>query len=205
MIAKKDGMVNIGGFLAMNDAELFGRAKNELILREGFPTYGGLAGRDLDAIAVGLWEGLDEAYLEYRLGQTAYLVEGLLDAGVPVVEPPGGHAVYVDAGGLLPHIPREQFPGWALAVELYLEGGIRGIELGSVAFAYEDEETGEMHLPLMELVRMAIPRRMYTQAHMDFVIQTYIRIKDRRDQIGGYRIVEAPRLLRHFTAKFEPV
>jgi tryptophanase len=205
MSAKKDALVNIGGFLAMNDGELFTQAKNELILREGFPTYGGLAGRDLDAIAVGLWEGLDEAYLEYRLGQTAYLVEGLLDAGIPVVEPPGGHAVYVDAGELLPHIPREQFPGWSLAVELYLEGGIRGIELGSVAFAYEDEETGEMHVPLMELVRLAIPRRMYTQAHMDFVVQAFIHIKERRDKIGGFRIVEAPRLLRHFTAQFEPV
>ena len=204
MSAKKDALVNIGGFLAMNDEELFTLAKNELILREGFPTYGGLAGRDLAAMAVGLWEGLDEAYLEYRLGQTAYLTEGLIAAGVPVVEPPGGHAVYVDAGQLLPHIPREQFPGWALAIEVYLEGGIRGVELGSVAFAYVDKD-GEEHHPALELVRMAIPRRMYTQTHMDLVIQTFAEIMKRSKNIGGYRITYAPKLLRHFTAKFEPI
>ena len=204
MSAKKDALVNIGGFLAMNDEELFTLAKNELILREGFPTYGGLAGRDLAAMAVGLWEGLDEVYLEYRLGQTAYLTEGLLATGIPVVEPPGGHAVYVDAGQLLPHIPREQFPGWALAIELYLEGGIRGVELGSVAFAYVDKD-GEEHHPAMELVRMAIPRRMYTQTHMDLVIQTFEQIKKRSQDIRGYRITYAPKLLRHFTAKFEPI
>lgn len=204
MSAKKDALVNIGGFLAMNDEELFTLAKNELILREGFPTYGGLAGRDLAAMAVGLWEGLDEDYLEYRLGQTAYLTEGLLAAGIPVVEPPGGHAVYVDAGQLLPHIPREQFPGWALAIEIYLEGGIRGVELGSVAFAYVDKD-GEEHHPAMELVRMAIPRRMYTQTHMDLVIQTFEQIKIRSQDIRGYRITYAPNLLRHFTAKFEPI
>ena len=204
MSAKKDALVNIGGFLAMNDEELFTLAKNELILREGFPTYGGLAGRDLAAMAVGLWEGLDEAYLEYRLGQTAYLTEGLLAAGIPVVEPPGGHAVYIDAGQLLPHIPREQFPGWALAIEIYLEGGIRGVELGSVAFADVDKD-GEEHHPAMELVRMAIPRRMYTQTHMDLVIQTFEQIKKRSQDIRGYRITYAPKLLRHFTAKFEPI
>ena len=204
MSAKKDALVNIGGFLAMNDEELFTLAKNELILREGFPTYGGLAGRDLAAMAVGLWEGLDEAYLEYRLGQTAYLTEGLLAVGIPVVEPPGGHAVYIDAGQLLPHIPREQFPGWALAIELYLEGGIRGVELGSVAFAYVDKD-GEEHHPALELVRMAIPRRMYTQTHMDLVIQTSTEIMKRSKNIGGYRITYAPKLLRHFTAKFEPI
>ena len=204
MSAKKDALVNIGGFLAMNDEELFTSAKNELILREGFPTYGGLAGRDLAAMAVGLWEGLDEDYLEYRLGQTAYLTEGLLAVGIPVIEPPGGHAVYVDAGQLLPHIPREQFPGWALAIEIYLEGGIRGVELGSVAFAYVDKD-GEEHHPAMELLRMAIPRRMYTQTHMDLVIQTFEQIKKRSQDIRGYRITYAPKLLRHFTAKFEPM
>ena len=205
MSAKKDALVNIGGFLAMNDDELAQRAKNELILREGFPTYGGLAGRDLSAIAVGLWEGLDEDYLEYRLGQTAFLTEAIDERGIPVVMPPGGHAVYLDAGSLLPHIPRAEFPGQALAVELYLEGGIRGVELGSVAFAYTDPETGEEHHPLMELVRLAIPRRMYTETHLEFVAETLGRIAERRDEIKGYRFTYAPELLRHFTAQFEPL
>jgi tryptophanase len=205
MSAKKDALVNIGGFLAMNDEELFNLARNELIIREGFPTYGGLAGRDLDAIAVGLREGLEEAYLDYRLKQTAYLGQGFLDLGVPIVEPPGGHAVYIDAGSLLPHIPRDEYPGQSLAVELYLQGGIRGVELGSVAFAHPDPETGEMQHPLMELVRLAIPRRMYTQAHFDFVIGAMQRIVQRADKLRGYRIVEAPPLLRHFTARFEPI
>ncbi len=205
MSAKKDALVNIGGFLAMNDEDLFQRAKNELVLREGFPTYGGLAGRDLDAIAVGLWEGLDEDYLEYRVGQIAYLVDGFLEAGIPVVQPPGGHAVYIDAGGFLPHIPRKAFPGQSLAVELYLEGGIRGVEIGSVAFAYTDPETGEEHVPLLELVRLAIPRRMYTQAHLDWVIKTAEKIAARKKELRGYRITYAPELLRHFTAVFEPL
>lgn len=205
MSGKKDAIVNIGGFLAMNDEALYKLACNELILREGFPTYGGLAGRDLEAMAVGLWEALDEDYLTYRIGQVAYLSEGLLEAGVPIVEPPGGHAVYIDAASLLPHIPRDEFPGQALAVELYLEGGIRGVELGSVAFARSNPETGEMQYPLMELVRLAIPRRMYTQAHLDYVIETVTRIAERREVLRGYCIVDAPELLRHFTAKFEPL
>jgi len=203
--AKKDAIVNIGGFLAMRDEVLFQRASNELILREGFPTYGGLAGRDLDAMAVGLLEGLEEDYLAYRIGQTAYLTDRLLEIGIPVIEPPGGHAVYVDAGRLLPHIPREAFPGQALVVSMYLEGGIRAVELGSVAFAHPDPETGEIRHPPLELVRLAIPRRTYTQTHMDFVVQVMARVYERRERLPGYRLTYAPELLRHFTARFEPI
>ena len=205
MSAKKDAIVNIGGFLAMNDEDLFQQVRNELILREGFPTYGGLAGRDLDAMAVGLREGMEEDYLAYRLSQTAYLAEKLLEVGIPIIEPPGGHAVYLDAGRLLPHIEPPEFPGQALAVELYREGAIRGVELGSVAFAYPDPDTGEMVYPKMELVRLALPRRVYAQTHMDYVIKTLKRIKERAKKIKGYRITYAPELLRHFTAQFEPL
>ncbi len=205
MSAKKDAIVNIGGFLAMNDENLYQQACNELILREGFPTYGGLSGRDLETMAVGLQEGLNEDYLSYRLGQTAYLAERLLEAGIQVIEPPGGHAVYVDAGSLFPHIPQNEFPGQALVVEMYLAGGIRGVEIGSVMFAYPDPESGEMIYPQLELVRLAIPRRVYTQSHMDYVADTIIEIADRRDSVRGYRFTYAPELLRHFTARFEPV
>jgi tryptophanase len=205
MSAKKDAIVNIGGFLAMNDAGLYQRACSELILREGFPTYGGLAGRDLDAIAVGLWEGLDENYLAYRLGQTAYLAESLLEIGIPIVEPPGGHAVYLDAGRLLPHIPQSAFPGQALAVELYREGGIRAVEIGSVMFAHPDPQTGEMAFPKLELVRLAIPRRVYTQSHLDYIVESLQKIAARKEQVRGYRFTYAPELLRHFTARFEPL
>jgi len=205
MSAKKDAIVNIGGLLAMNDSELFERACSELILREGFPTYGGLAGRDLDAMAIGLWEGMNEDYLAYRLGQTAYLGESLLDVGAPIVQPPGGHAIYLDAAALFPHLLRDQLPGQALAVELYLEGGIRAVELGTVAFAHPDPVTGEMRYPPLELVRLALPRRMYTQAHLDCVTETVRRIVARREQVPGYRIVHEPKLLRHFTARFEPL
>ena len=205
MSAKKDAIVNIGGFLATNNESLFTQIKNELILREGFPTYGGLAGRDLDAIAVGLREGMDENYLAYRIGQTAYLAEKLLEAGIPIIEPPGGHAVYLDAGRLLPQIPQPEFPGQALVAELYREGGIRGVDLGSVAFAYPDPDTGEMIYPKLELVRLALPRRVYTQAHLDYVVKVVARIKSRADQMNGYRIIYAPQLLRHFTAQFEPI
>ena len=205
MSAKKDAIVNIGGFLAMNDETLYQRACNELILREGFPTYGGLAGRDLDAIATGLWEGLDENYLSYRLQQTAYLAERLLELDIPIIEPPGGHAVYLDAGRLLPHISQSTFPGQALTVELYREGGVRGVEIGSVMFADPSPETGVMVYPSLELVRLAIPRRVYTQSHLDYVADTVVKIAARRATIRGYRFTYAPKLLRHFTARFEPV
>jgi tryptophanase len=205
MSAKKDAIVNIGGFLAMRDEGLYQRACNELILREGFPTYGGLAGRDLEAMAVGLWEGLDETYLAYRVGQIAYLANRLLQIGVPTIKPPGGHAVYIDAGDFLPHLARQMYPGLALSAALYLEGGVRAPELGSVMFAYHDPETGELRSPDLELVRLAIPRRVYTQAHLDFVVDTLQRVKAQRDALPGYRITYAPELLRHFTARFEPI
>jgi tryptophanase len=205
MSAKKDAIVNIGGLLCMNDEALFQQVKNELILREGFPTYGGLAGRDLEAMAVGLYEGLDEAYLSYRLAQTAYLAARINEAGIPSIQPAGGHAVYLDARAVLPHIPQSQFPGQALAVELYREGAIRGVEIGSVMFAYPDPDSGQMVYPKLELLRLAIPRRTYTQSHMDYVADCLARIKERAAGVGGYKFTYAPELLRHFTARFEPV
>jgi tryptophanase len=205
MSAKKDAIVNIGGLLCMNNESVFQNVKNELILREGFPTYGGLAGRDLDAMAVGLYEGLDEAYLAYRLSQTAYLAARLNEAGVPTIQPAGGHAVYLDARAVLPHIPQGEFPGQALTVELYREGAIRGCEIGSVMFAHPDPDTGKILYPKLELLRLAIPRRTYTQSHMDYVADTLIRIKSRAAQIRGYKFTYAPELLRHFTARFEPL
>jgi len=205
MSAKKDAIVNIGGLLCLNDEALFQHIKNELILREGFPTYGGLAGRDLDAMAVGLYEGLDETYLAYRLAQTAYLSERLNAADIPTIQPAGGHAVYLDAHAVLPHIPQAEFPGQALAVELYREGAIRGVEIGSVMFAYPDPDTGKMVYPKLELLRLAIPRRTYTQTHLDYVADSLARIKERAPKVHGYKFTYAPELLRHFTARFEPL
>ena len=205
MSAKKDAIVNIGGFLAMRDQNLYQKACNELILREGFITYGGLAGRDLDAMAVGFWEGLDEEYLAYRVGQTTYLAELIQNAGVPIIQPPGGHAVYLDAANFLDHIPQAQFPGQSLAVALYLEGGIRGVEIGSVMFAHPDPKTGEINFPKLELVRLAIPRRVYTQSHLDYVGDIIGKISEMKKSIPGFKITYSPELLRHFTARFEPV
>jgi len=205
MSAKKDAIVNIGGLLCMNDGKLFENVKNELILREGFPTYGGLAGRDLEAMAVGLYEGLDESYLSYRLGQTAYLTARINEAGIPTIQPAGGHAVYLDAAAVLPHIPQNEFPGQALCVELYRQGAIRGVEIGSVMFAHPDADTGRMVYPKLELLRLAIPRRTYTQSHMDYVAEALRRFKEHAASIRGYKFTYAPELLRHFTAKFQPL
>ena len=205
MSAKKDAIVNIGGLLCVNDEALFQKIKNELILREGFPTYGGLAGRDLDAMAVGLYEGLDESYLAYRIGQTLYLSARLNNAGIPTIQPAGGHAVYVVANQLLPHIPNYEFPAQALGVELYRAGGIRGVEIGSVMFACFDPEDKSWHYPALELLRLTIPRRVYTQSHFDYVADTLIEIRSRASELRGFKFTYAPELLRHFTARFEPL
>jgi tyrosine phenol-lyase len=202
MSAKKDAFANIGGFLCTNDAELAQRERNILILTEGFPTYGGLAGRDLEAIAIGLQEILDEHYLDYRLLSTRYVVNGLLRAGIPVVAPAGGHAVYLNARRFLPHIEPLHYPGQALAVELYVEAGIRGCEIGTVMFGM-DPHSGEERPARSELVRLAIPRRVYTQSHMDYVLEAIQYVWERRDAIRGMRIVKAPQFLRHFTAHFD--
>jgi tryptophanase len=205
MSSKKDAIVNIGGFLAMRDESLYQKVCNELILREGFPTYGGLAGRDLEALATGLYEGLNEDYLDYRLKQTAYFADKIREIGIPIIEPPGGHAIYIDAGTLLPQIPQKEFPGQALTAALYLEGGIRGVEIGSVMFAFKDPDSGEMVYPKLELVRLALPRRVYTQSHLDYVADVLKVIWEKRLGYQGYRITYAPELLRHFTARFEPI
>jgi len=204
MSAKKDGLANIGGFLAMNDPDVARQCRNLLILTEGFPTYGGLAGYDLEAVATGLEEALDEDYLKYRLRSTAYLAEKAEQAGVPVVQPPGGHAVYLDARALLPHVPPAQYPAQALAVELYRVGGVRGVEIGSVMFGKRSPDGSETPAAL-ELVRLAVPRRTYTQSHIDYVAEVITEVARRKEQVRGYRIVEQAPWLRHFTARFEPI
>jgi len=203
MSAKKDGLANIGGWLAMNDDALAERCRMLEILTEGFPTYGGLAGRDLEAIAQGLREVVDEDYLRYRISSTAYLGEALAGAGVPVVMPIGGHAVYLDARALLPHVPPLEYPGQALAVALYVEGGIRGCEIGTVMFGRQTDGTESP--ASMDLVRLAIPRRTYTQSHVDYVIEVVRWVAERARDLRGLRIVEEPPQLRHFTARFEPL
>ncbi|HSP13485.1 MAG TPA: tryptophanase [Thermoanaerobaculia bacterium] len=196
MSAKKDGLANIGGFLAMNDGALAQKCRNLLILTEGFPTYGGLAGYDLEAIATGLEEVTDEDYLRYRIRSVEYLGEKMTAVGIPIVKPAGGHAIYIDAAAMLPHIPRNEFPGIAVVNALYLEGGVRSCEIGSVMFGDK---------AAMELVRLAVPRRLYTQSHIDYVGEIAGTLMARAKALGGYKIVSAPPVLRHFTAKFEPV
>ena len=204
MSAKKDGLANIGGFLALNDDELAIKARSLLILTEGFPTYGGLAGRDLEAIAQGLQEVLDEDYMRYRIRSVEFLGEHLLKEGIPVFQPIGGHAVYVDAKRFLPHIPPEHFPGQALVCALFLEGGIRAVEIGSVMFGRRNSD-GTFVPAKNELVRLAIPRRVLTQSHVEYVIEVMVEIKKKKETLRGLRIVEESPFLRHFTAKFEPL
>jgi tryptophanase len=205
MSAKKDALVNIGGFIAMKDDKLAQTIKNSLILIEGFPTYGGLAGRDLEAIAIGLYEGLDPDYLHYRTAQVQYLGETLLQGGVPIVRPVGGHAVFIDAAAFCSHIPRSQFPGVALTVALYREAGIRGVEIGSLMFAETDPQTGEVRHPPLELVRLAVPRRVYTTAHMTYVAESILGIYEQRKSLRGLRLTYEAPLLRHFTARMEEI
>ncbi len=204
MSAKKDGLANIGGFLAMNDDQLAMNCRNLLIVTEGFPTYGGLAGRDLEAVAQGLEEVLDEHYLQYRIRSVEYLGEKLVSAGVPIIEPPGGHAIYLDAKRFLPNITQEQFPGQSIVCALYIEGGIRAVEIGSVMFGKYDKN-GKLIPPPMELVRLAIPRRVYTQSHIDYVLEVLLEVYKKRSSLKGYRIIYEAPMLRHFTAQFEEI
>jgi tryptophanase len=203
--AKKDGLANIGGFLAANDDRLARREEELLILTEGFPTYGGLAGRDLDAIAVGLTEVVHEDYLRYRMASTRYLGEGLVRVGMPIVQPPGGHAVYIDAGAFLSHIPPQEFPGHALACAFYIEGGVRSVEIGTLMFGGKDPATGRERQAPLELLRLAIPRRVYTQSHVDYLIEVAEIVAAQRPALRGYRIVDEPEHLRHFTARLLPM
>ncbi len=205
MSAKKDGLVNMGGFIALNDEKIAEKITNLLILVEGFPTYGGLAGRDLEAIAVGLEEVTDEDYLSFRINQVRMLGESLTENGIPIIQPTGGHAIYIDALGFLPDLPREQFPAQALTVALYMEAGVRGVEIGSLMFAKEDPGTGEIKYPDLELVRLAIPRRVYTNMQMNYVAESLIELYQNRKKIKGLKITYEASVLRHFTARFELV
>lgn len=204
MSAKKDAFANIGGFLALKDPVLAEQCRNLLVLTEGFPTYGGLAGRDLEAIATGLQEVLDESYLRYRIRSIQYIGEKLDSAGIPYVRPTGGHALYLDAGAIMDHIPPSEYPGMALCSALYVEGGIRAVEIGSVMFGRYGED-GRLISPPLELVRLAFPRRVYTQSHIDYVAEVIIEVYRNRRQYGGYRITHEPPVLRHFTARFAPI
>ena len=203
MSAKKDGLSNIGGFIALNDDDLAQRCRENLILTEGFPTYGGLAGYDLEALAVGLKEALDPDYLRYRIRSVSYLGDRLTDAGVPIVQPPGGHAVYIDGRAMLPHVPAHEYPAWTLSLVLYLEGGIRACEIGSVMFGRQAD--GSETPAALDLVRLAFPRRVYTQSHVDYVAEVILYIYQQRGRVRGVRIVEAPPVLRHFSATMAPV
>lgn len=205
MSAKKDALVNIGGFLAMNDSDLAWKSRNLLIITEGFPTYGGLAGRDLEAIAQGLDEILDEDYLRYRIRSIEYVGEKFTTIGIPIVQPPGGHAIYIDAKQFLSHIPPHEYPGQAVVCELFRAGGIRSVEIGSVMFGKYDKATGQLVSPSMELVRLAIPRRVYTQSHMDYVVEVAEAVYKHREGLKGFQIIEEAPMLRHFTAKFERI
>lgn len=204
MSAKKDAFANIGGFLALRDEALVTPCRNLLIITEGFPTYGGLAGRDLEAIAIGLKEVMEESYLQYRIRSVAYLTEKLHAAGVPVMQPAGGHAVYIDAKAMLPHIPVDQYPGQALVAAMYLVGGVRAVEVGSLMFGKYDEN-GKLIPAMLDLVRMAIPRRVYTQSHIDYVAEVLIEVYKKREQIQGLKITYEAPVLRHFTARLQPV
>jgi tryptophanase len=200
MSAKKDGLANIGGWLAMNNEDWAVECRNRLILTEGFSTYGGLSGRDLAAIAVGLEEVVEEDYLRYRIASTEYVARHITEAGVPIMQPAGGHAVYIDARRFLPHIPPLHYPGQSLAVELYKQGGIRGCEIGTAMFGLQPD--GKEEPAHMDLVRLAIPRRMYTQAHMDYVVEVVTEVFERRDDMRGMKFIRQPPALRHFTGRF---
>lgn len=204
MSAKKDAFANMGGFLALKDAELALQCRNLLIITEGFTTYGGMSGRDLEAIAIGLNEIMEESYLHYRIRSIEYLTEKLIAEGIPVMQPAGGHAVYIDAKEFLPHIPVDQFPGQSLVCALYTEGGIRGVEIGTFMFGKYDGD-GNTIPAAMELVRLAVPRRVYTQSHIDYVAEIIIEVYKNRHSLRGYQIIEEAPLLRHFTAKLRPV